>query len=804
MDVFRQELRYALRSLRKTTLVSLIVIATLGTGIALVTTFFSLVNTAFFHPLPYSHADRTISLTPYAMRKLPIEELRRSTRALSRIATFEEGSAIMAGGDGAAEAFTTEVDTALFSVLDARPIVGNLPSVREIAERARVAVINEGLWRGRYGSRLDIVGQTITLDGTPRTIVAVMPQWFSFPNRAQVWLPIEKEAAPEDRELFAIGVLSPNATLDDVQREVLLVGSRLHQMDSTRFKTVRSTGFFPMADMVDRGRGRRATALLTWLVVGGAVCVLLVACTNVASLMLARAARRRGEMVIRASLGASRWQLVRQQLIESVILASVAGVVGTIASVWGIKLVLGMLPVQAMSFLPGWTKFGIDGRVLAFAAVVSLLTVAIFGLWPAREGTRFDLTGVLRATADHGVAGRDPTRRLHLPVVLELTLSLILFVGAAMMLRSFHALSTLDHGFALADRTRARVGFDRTRDTIPEDYTRNMLALQEAMQAATRTIEVALVSGFRQFPGDSAPQTGLIVPETRRTLAWDYLGNLPSTVSDNYFRVLGMSVVAGRSFDSTDVVSSRPVAVVSRRFALDVWGGSSAIGKQLIAGRSARATVIGVVSDIVRAGRGESGALMPQRDVYFSQRQALTCCNRASIIVHSRVTPKAVSSLVSNSLRSLGRDLPVTVMTLEEEENRAALLGRMLTTIFAIFASAGLILATMGIYGVVAFSVEQRTREIGVRVALGATSADVIRHLMMGGLKLVGIAIGIGLAGSMLAGKVLTAFVVGSLWSHIGTALSVGALFSVIAAVACYVPARRSASLDPLAALRAE
>ena len=807
VDIIRQELRYALRSLGTSRLVSAVVIATLGTGIALVTTFFSLVNTAFYHPLPYKNADRIVSLTPYAVSKPPLDELKKMSRSLGRIATFQEGRAILSGGDGAVEINSAAVDTSLFTLLDARPIVGSLPSAREIADRARVAVINERVWRGRFGGRPDIVGQWITLDGVARRVIGVMPAWFTFPGRAEVWFPLEVRLGPEDRELKAIGFLSPGATIGDVEREVQLLGARLHQIDSVRFHLGRTGGIYVSEDMVDRGRGRSQITFLIWLVVGGALCVLLVACTNVASLMLARTARRRGEMVIRASLGASRWQLIRQQLIESVILASMAGIFGTVASIWGVQLVVGMLPPQSMAWMPRWVNFGIDGRVLAFAALISLLTILVFGLWPAREATRFDLTSVLRATADHGVAGRDPTRRLHVPVVLELTLSLVLFVGAVMMLRSFHTLASVDHGFALEDRSRVSIAYERTRDTIAEDYSRNMLALREATQAAAPSVEVALVSGFFHFLGDSAPRNGFIVPETRRTLSWEYLEALPSTVSDNYFRVLRISIVAGRAFDSTDVASSTPVIVVSRRLAMDVWGSANPLGKQLMVGRhgGTRATVVGVVNDVTRSARVANGVLVPQRDIYFGERQTVTCCNRASLIIHSKLSPNGISSLVGRSLRSLGRDLPVTVMTLGDDEMRGdALLNRMLSTVFAIFAMSGLILATMGIYGVVAFDVAQRTREIGIRVALGATSADVVRHLMTGGLKLVAIATTIGLAASALTGRVLTAFVLGTFWGYVVTAVGVAAVFAAIAMLGCYLPARRAASMDPLVALRSE
>jgi putative ABC transport system permease protein len=806
MDVLLQEMRYAFRSIRNAPLLSAIVVGTLSIGIALTTTFFSLINTAYYHPLPYRKADRIVTVAMYPVLRLPLDELRKMTAALSGITAYENSSAIVSGQGPAVSVSATLIDTAFFRVLGESPVVGSLPTPAEIASREFV-VINEKLWRRYFGARPDIVGQSVTIDGELRRVIGVMPYWFSFPERSEMWYPFDRDPGPQDRWLSAIGELAPGKSFADVQSELLLVGARLHAIDSSTYHAGRTGGMLAARDMISRGREIPFYRLLAILVIGGALCVLLVACTNVASLMLARGARRRGEMVIRASLGASQWQLIRQQLVESVILAMIAGIVGTTLSVWGIHLVLGLLSPISVAAIPGWVSLGLDGRVLAFAALASLLTVLVFGLWPAREGTRFDLTGALRGTADHGVTGRDPTRRLHLPVVLELTLSLTLVIGAVTMLQSFRAAAAASRGFAMDDRYRVRVAFDERRDSTPVAYTAYIRALRDNVARADPGSAVALNSMYWTIHGDSAPRDGLRVTGTTRVISWQSLGKLPELVSDNYFRTLDIRVLSGRAFDSTDVETSTLVAVVSRHFANEVWPGENAIGKTLgmTAGVTGRATVVGVVSDVTRQDRNANGQFAPTSEVYLSEHQALTCCNRASFVMHSRLPLTTVSSLVQSQLKAMGRDLPIYVRPLREDaSSEGEQIGRILSPILGTFALAGLALALMGIYGVVAFAVERRVREIGVRIALGATQTHIVRHLMKDGLVLIGVGTAAGLVASAAFARLFSMFIVGPVSGHVPAAVVIAVLFGVIALIACYLPARRAAGLDPLVALRSD
>jgi predicted permease len=806
MDIFQQEVRYALRSIRRSPLVSLIVVGTLSIGIGLATTFFGLVNTAFYHPLPYRKADRLVTVAMYYVRKQPVDELRKMTTALSGLTSYEPTHANVSSDGVGASVSAILVDSAFFRVLGESPLVGSLPSPKEIAAREPLIVISERLWRGLFGSRPDIIGKSVMVEGRLRRVVGVMPAFFTFPQSAQVWYPFDVDPGPKEQSLLVTGELAPGKSFDDVQRDLLLLGARLHAIDSSTYHVGRTGGMLAAPEMVSRGKGVPVYRIMALLVIGGAIAVLLIGCTNIASLMLARAARRRGQMVIRASLGASQWQLIRQQLIESAILASAAGVVGVVLSIWGTRLAIGMLPARTLEVMPGWVEFGIDVRVLAFAVIASPATVLVFGLWPAREGVRFDLTAALRGTADAGLTGRDPTRRIHLPVVLELTFSLVLVIAAATMVQSFRFAANAPRGFAMDDRYEVRIGMDASKDSVYGSYTTFLREVRANLQASSHA-DVALASRVAIMGGDTLAQGGVDVIDKHRRMPWTDFGSLPEIVSDNYFRVLALRTVAGRTFDSTDVETSTPVAVVSQHFASEAWPGDNPLGKKLglTKGNAVRATVIGVVSDVTTADRRTNGQFAPTSEVYLSERQGITCCNAARFIMHTTLTASGVSALVKSQLAPIGRNVTPDVRTMRDAHRvEGELIGQLLSPILGTFAVAGFLLAAIGIYGVVAFGVERRVREMGVRVALGATGDDVVRHLMKDGVTLVLTGTLAGLAGAAATGRLLAVFVVGPVGGRVVIATVMALLFAAVALFACYLPARRSSKLDPMAALRTE
>ena len=799
MDILVQQLRYAIRSIRRTPVVSAVIITTLSISIALVTTFFGFVNSVFYHPLPYPDAKRTISLSHLGNLSIELNELARTTHALQSIATFRERPAILTLDTASTEIAAAKVDTVLFSMLKVGPIVGSLPTRDELRSDARIVVIGERLWRSRFGSRPDIVGVTITLDDVPRRVIGVMPAWFRFPSDAEAWYPFGFHEASGD-QLYGIGRLADGASLADAEREASLVHSRLRAGDPNY---PRWGGLWLSPHMVNRADNYN-TASMVWLVVGGALCVLLIACTNIAALMLAREARRRGETIIRASLGASGWQLVRQQLIESVVLACASGMIGIVLSVWCTRFALQLVPPEfSARLLPAWIHIGLDGRVLLFAVGVSLMTVLLFAVWPAREAIRLDLTAALRSTADRGVTGGDPTRRLHLPVILQISLSVILLVAAATMVRSAREYGA-NRGYSVDSLAEVQFTLNHTRDTSMADYTRLQLRLGERMRSMGASFQVATDGRYTGL-SNSPPATDFEIRlmDDRRLVRVqnEYPGW--QMVSDNYFHVLGIPLIAGRPFGDREAPGPPSSVIVSRRLATDIWGTTAVIGKQLVLGKPGiPVTVIGVAENVKQIGHVEGrAALVDGRAVFFSERQVLTAPGWLSYMIRSPVPPPGVASFASSAARSLGYNLSARAIPMTLERGQA-FVTHILAIIVAVFATISLMLATMGIYGMVAFSVEQRSREIGVRVALGAQGADVVRLLAVSGAKLILVGTAIGLVGCVAAGRIVTSIVLASLGGHLATAFGVAGVFVIVGGVACYLPARRSIRIDPMSLLR--
>jgi predicted permease len=808
MDQLRQELRYALRSIRRTPLASTIIVATLSVGIALVTTFYSLINTALFRPLPFPDAGRLIRVAPYPASLRAHLELTKLTRSLERLGLYEESRSILVVGDEPIAVPTAGVDSSVFAVLGIKPKLGRLPSAREISDRLPVVVIGERLWQMRFGGDSGIIGRSVQLDGQLRRVVAVMPKVFTFPIRAQAWYPLQLSSFPETR-YASIGKLRLGVTVDAVMREARVVGDRLRRADPVRYQVGRvgpAGGLYPLEDVVDRG-WRIGTAYTALFVIGPAVCALLIACINVAALMLARLSRRRGEFIVRAALGASRWRIVRQTLLESAVFAVLAGVAGCLLSAWGVRLMLAMLPAITRELIPGWSTFGVDLTVLAFAIGVALLTVLVFGLWPARATTGFDLARGLKSNADQGFAGGEATNRLHLPVVLELTFAVMLFVGASVLVRSYHDLTHANRGYALTDRYQVGLTYEPARDSVDLQYVRNLEDIRSRAEVLSPGMQVASSAQAIRARGDTTWIGLFTTDDGRATFTQFDFNHAAFAVSDNYFAALDIPVIAGRTFGSTDDGGALAI-VVSRELARRAWGDANPLGRTLsITYRGTRATVVGVVGDVFDPTVASGGSMDPKPDLYLSMRQSTAIGSpMARLVVHSRMGPASVSSAVQASLKSLGRAIPIEVMTLADEEARRGTpaVTRLMSSILGTLAIIGFVLSMMGIYGVVAFAVEQRTREIGVRVALGATGSDVVAHMMKGGLKLVGIGVGLGILGAIANSRLLESMVVGTTSAKLATTIAVGMVFMAIALVACWFPARRAAALDPLKALRSE
>lgn len=832
MDHIWQDVRHAIRALRKAPGMSSVSIVTLAVGIAAVSTIFGFVNSVFYRPLPYPDADRIVALTSispkgyYDWSANPlgvVEQIRHEARSFERVASYHEDyGKILALPEASKSVGVTAVDSSVFALLQAHPQRGRLFSAAEIRSLAPVAIISDSLWRGAYGSSEAIVNQPMKLDGTTYTIVGVLPKGYRFYMRSDVIVPLA-ERPDSVGVLTAVGEygllakLRPGVSLARARREVEQLGGRLAAADP-QFRRWR---YIVQDGMYDRSRGF-GPAIFSWLFVGVATCVFLIACTNVANLLLVRAAERRPEMAIRTSLGASRAQIIRLALVESLMIGLTAGALGTLLSVWGSRLLFILIPTYGF---PSWIQLGIDARVLAFTLLLTLVAVAAIGVTPALEGARLDLVKALKAGGDTMVASGAVTRSGRRGVALEIALSVMLFVGAALLWRSYQKIGATDLGYPADRMIQPWVTLDRSRYADDSSRLRFAHAMAERAAADARVEQAAIrgnngrldadevtrkraLHGKPDNPGSFDEMAGLYVSEDPSTSADRSFRPQVSRwcVSDSYFKAMGLSFVQGRGFDAQDQAGSAAVAVVSEALARLVWHRPDVVGRTFSAGRGGTPiTVIGVARDYRSSYRDGAGLrIIAMPALYFSERQSTPANVRVILRVRGDVgaLAKAIPALVH------GVDAQAVVERIQtmaqEGGGEAAMLSRIFGTILGVLAICALLLAAIGTYGVIAYGVTLRTREIGLRIALGGTQAQVVQLFVRQGMRTIGVGLAIGVAIALGASQVLRGILLGvSPFDPLSYVVTL-AFFGAVALLACWLPSRRAARVEPMVALRGE
>ena len=831
MSHFWQDIRHALRTLRKSPGMSAVAIVTLAVGIAVVTTIFSFVNSVFYRPLPYPDADRIVALTSispkgyYDWSANPlgvVEQMRHASHSFERIATYHEDySRILSLPDASKSVGVTAVDSSVLELLQAQPQRGRLFTAEEIRSIAPVAIISDSLWRSTYGSSETVLNQTMTLNRVAYTIVGVLPRGYRFYMRSDVIVPLaERPDSVTSATIGGYGLLAklrPGVSLAAARKEVDQLGGRLASADPV-FKKWK---FHVQDGMYDRTRGFGAP-IYSWLFVGVAMCVLLIACTNVTNLLLVRATERRSEMAIRTSLGASRSRLIRLALAESLILGLTAGALGALLSVWGIKLLFILIPTNGF---PSWIQLGIDIRVLGFTLLLAVISVAAIGLTPALEGTKLDLVKALKVGGDAMVTNSALSRSGRRGVAMEIALSVMLFVGAALLGRSYLNVDSTDLGYAADKLTQPWVTLDRTRYADDSARLRFHRALAERLAADPRVASVAIRGNTLRLDADEvARKAALLGKKDSDDLGeevWGlFLSDDPSSaidrnirpflkrwsVSDSYFPTMGLSIVSGRGFGPQDQAGSQPVAVVSETLARLAWHRLDVVGKTFTAGRTGTPiTVIGLARDYKGSYRDPGGLkIVAQPVVYFSERQA------TPINIQPIIRTRGDMAALIHGLPAIVHEVdPQTVLervwTMEREEGgEARMITQIFGTILGVLALCALALAGIGTFGVIAYGVALRTREIGLRIALGGTHTQVVALFVREGMR----AIGIGLVGGVVialgASQILRGLLVGLSPFDPITYVVTLLFFGTVAIVACWLPARRAARVEPMVALRGE
>jgi putative ABC transport system permease protein len=813
MNNLLQDIRFGLRMLLKSPSISIVATIALALGIGANTAIFSVVNAVLLRPLPFPESESLVSVFE-TDRQRGLErgthsypnffDIRAQNTVLERVACFHGGDYILSGRGEPARLQGSVVTSDLFPILRVQPILGRtfLPDDDKPSESGRVVILSQPLFQKRFNSDPSIVNQAITLNGISFTVVGVMPAGFEFPiqnDPVELWTTIAGDASGETpvtaqrgaHFLQVIGRLKPGVTQEQAQAELTAIASRLEQQypDTNTHRSLRVDSALKalVGDI-------RPTLLI---LLGAVACVLLIACANVANLLLARATSRHKEMAIRAAMGASRLRVIRQLLTESVLLSLLGGAVGLLLAVWWSDLLIAL----GKEDIPRALHVGIDLRVLGFTLGVSILTGVIFGLAPAFHSSKRELIDALKEGGRGTSEGARRNKVRSALVVSELAIAVVLLVGAGLLIKSLWRLQKVNSGLQPQNVLTFNVG-------LPEKYNYEKQA----------RFFIDLKSRLEALPGVQSASSVLPLPLSgdRFVISFEIEGR-PMAPKDHpsgdffaagvgYFRAMGIPIIKGRDFDDRDRYGSTPVVIITETLARQFFPNEDPIGKRIKPGintiegdKTTMREIIGVVGDV----RNRSLDTAPKQAYYVPQTQVPF--DQMVMVVKTLDDPHNLISAATKQVAAMDQDIPVFgVKTMEEYLSTSVAAPRFSTTLLTIFAGVALVLTVVGLYGVMSYSVAQRRNEIGIRLALGAQSRDVLLMIVKQGSLLIGLGLVIGLSGAFALTRLIASMLFGVTAKDPLTFTAVGALLAAVALLACYVPAWRATKVDPMEALRYE
>jgi putative ABC transport system permease protein len=807
MEILWQDIRYGFRMLRKNPGFTAVAVLTLALGIGANTTIFSVVYGVLLKPLPYSEPGQLVQLRAdwsgspsTVIGSSTFIEVRAQSQSLACIAAYSGGDMTLTGAGSAQQVVAGAVTADFFPLLGVQPAWGrNFTREEDTPNGPKAAILGHGLWQSRFGGDADVLGRTITLNEQSYTVVGILPARFQYPEPFRLWIPLglgETSAALAQYGegmilLKAIARLKPGVTLSQAQAELRTMAQR-EQSPRTDEAPVVS-----LVTLHEQVVGEVKGALLVLL--GAVALVLLIACANVANLQLARAATRQREMAVRAALGAARWRIVRGLLTESVLLSLAGGGLGLLLAFWGVRA----LGQWSGASLPSMHENGIDAWVLAFTLGVSVITGLAFGLAPAVQAWRADVNAALKEEARGDTDGHR-NRLRHLLVVSEVALALVLLIGAGLLIKSFSRLMEVHPGF----RTAGVLTFQVTL-TGGESSPQKVHFVEQLVERLKALPGVQAVAATDSLPLTDFSRIGVAEIEGRPPIDFSKVkrGEVTPvsrpTVTRDYFHAMGISVKNGRAFTSQDARPPAGSLIVNETFEKHFFPGESAVGKRirLMPGPAEARwqTVVGVVSDVRQSGL--AGDVTPE--VYSPELEDME--GALSFVVRVTGEPAGLISAVRAVVAEVEPNQALhNVMTMEQRLANTTTSRRLNTVLLGSFAAVALLLAVVGIYGVMSYAVTQRTREIGMRMALGAQPGTVMRFVMWQGMRVVLIGAGIGLGGALALARVLRNLLFEVAPTDPATFVCVTLLLSAVALLACYVPARRAAKVDPMVALRYE
>jgi len=806
MENLFKDINYAIRTLLRHPTFTLVAVLMLGLGIGVNTAIFSVVNTVLLRALPFQNPERLVSVgqvkTSEGLPGIGSYEYiawAEQNQSFESIAAHSSDNFNLSGIGEPERLRGGEVTASFFPTLGINPIRGRvfLPEEDQPGGN-RAVVLSEAFWQRRFGRSESVLGSTLILNNTPHTVVGIAPSTLRFPANYDIWLPLRLDKVKEMTGDFislveVVGRLKPTARPEQAQTELTLIS---HRASEQRKEILPVSGVEVMPLHQFLVAGVRRTVLILWVAVS---LIMLLACANVANLMLSRTVARQREMAVRSAVGGRRWQLMRQLLVESVALGLAGGVLGILIAVWCKGLIASLVPTGFTSALHDLTDSRMDWRVFGFTLVLSIVTGIVFGLAPSLSASRPNLVKTLRESNISNQVGFGLRSIRGWLVVAELALAIVLLVGAGLLVQSFNRLLSIEMGFDRENVLTARIDLTRSSHSTDAQTENFYDELMDKLKTLPGVDSVGVINhtplggygmiAFTSIEGYGELKRGKDIPSG--------IG----VVSPDYFKTLHIPLLQGRFVDDRDRKDAPAVAIVNQAFARKYFGDATVIGKRISFGCKEEfcRTIVGVVGNIRQEKLAED--FLPEIYVPFAQQPM----NGMTVFVRTTSDPLNFAATLRQQISAIDKNQPAyDVQTLDHYVVEAVSVPRALMFLFGSFALLALILAAVGIYGVVSYSVNQRTREIGIRIALGARPADVLRLIVRNGVVLAATGIVLGIGGALALTRFMKALLFGVTATDFSTFAVVASALFLVALVACLIPARRATKVDPLVALRYE
>jgi putative ABC transport system permease protein len=807
MTTLMQDVRYGIRMLLQNPAFTAIAVITLALGIGANSAIFSVINSVLLRPLPYDESNRLVilwerspQLDGMSIAYPNFIDWRNQNKVFEKIGVYRRQSYNLTGSGEPVQVLGGMVSADLFEALRIKPALGRTFSQDEDKPGGKeVVVLSYGIWQRKFGADQGVLGRTLSLDGKNYTVIGVTPEGFLFPSRVEIWTPVGQASGQQSwvnrgnhPGLYGLARLKSGVTIDQARADMESIAVHLEQ----QYPASNTSNRISVVPMLDNAVQNIRPSL--YVLFGAVGLVLLIACVNVANLLLARSASRQREIAIRTALGAGRSRIIRQLLTESVLLALVGGGLGLALARWGVKLLVAVSP----NSIPRASEIGLDGRVLLFTCAVSLLTGIVFGLVPAWQASKPDLNETLKESA-RGTSGG--LRRQYMRstlVVVEVAVALVLLIGGGLLIRSFYRLMQVNPGFRLEKLLSFSINLPSARYSQDQQVASFYTNLLDRLKALPGVESVAASSGLPL--GNNGWQTSFSIEGRPEPEPGKWPLTEAAAVTPDYFTTMGMPLLKGRTFTDQDNRKDAPrVMIVDPSFSERYWPGEEVIGKTVRMGRRQNTpptTIVGMVGRVKMEGLDNDSN---RTQAYFPQHQM--GASSMTIILRTTTDPLAMAAAARKQVAAIDPDQPIySVKTIEQLRDDSVAPRRLSLLLLGVFAAVALTLASIGVYGVMSYSVTHRAHELGIRMALGAQRGDVVKLVTKEGMTLAGVGLVLGLAGAFGLTRLMSTMLFGVTATDPLTFGTISVFLGIVALLACYVPAHRATKIDPIVALRYE